>query len=382
MALTLAYLSALDVTRILRSSGLNLHNMDAIPLVDPTPWVGKHWSLGDFASTYWRWTSPSRDNHMHVLAPKRQRQILLPNIDVHTVWRNLPPRSILWLDEHSSMVGPELLFLQMAETLEMPKLVMLGYELCGHFSRTAGNPLNGYVVTGIPAATSVDDIQAHLAMSPRVPGVGKARRALQFVADHAISAPEAVLATVYSLPTLESGYGMGPITLNERVPVDGPESESDDFAARAKARYPDISFSFAPIGINYDGSDHFDLDGLITCARNAALASSDTATLANQTLQETKEALRSKIVDDMRRNRQLAASGRIVFPATKEDLYEWAGLDELTWQILECARVVFGTDVRNYQRVLNDTERQRDRRLLIKSLLPSGESTSNMHGKM
>jgi len=160
---------------------------------------------------------------------------------------------------------------------------------------------------------------------------------------------------------------MGPVTLNERVMVGEP-----DESGIMRSRYPDLSFSFAPVGLNYDGEDHLDLAGLVHAAHTATMAEGKEQAEAKTALWDKLEAVRAKVVDDNRRNRQLAASGRIVFPVTKEDVYGWGNLDELTWQILQCAHSVFDVDIERFMQTLENTDRKRDRYTLLATFLPSG----------
>jgi hypothetical protein len=272
------------------------------------------------------------------------------------------------------MSGPEYLFVQMAESLSIPELVLLGYELCGNFTRSKDDPIRGDVTDGICPATSVAELYSFAWGVDRLPGIVKAREAIQYISNHAVSVPEAILATIYSLPQAESGYGMGPVTLNQRVSVADGDDDASSHEGRKlpRARYPDLMFSFAPIGINYDGGDHLDLDGLVEAARQDALteANSDDKALTSLGLREKAASVRAKVVDDIQRNRQLASRGKIVFPATKEDLYEEDGLENLTQQLLSCAHEVFGTDVRSFEKTLNDTAERRNRRSLLSSMLP------------
>lgn len=383
MALTLSHQSALDVIRLLRAEGANLQEMDHTALVRASPWVGKNLSKRNFASDVWRWPVPTANRPAHVLVPREDGRIRNSIICSHTSWQELPDDSVCWLDEVSSVVCPELLFAQMAESFPLPILVMLGHELCGHFSRSAHDPMGGYATIDIPAATSVMRIESYLSSLNRRHGLSNAREALRYVCDHALSVPESVLATVYSLPSSESGYGMGPITLNERVVVGNPEPNDHSNALRnGRSRYPDLMFPFAPVGINYDGAEHLDLDGLVHAAMRAALSDSSSQGTAQAELRSKLAEVRSKVVDDNMRNRQLASRGKIVFPATKEDLYEAGGLDRLTRQILDCARSVFGIDTSEYERILDDTEHARDRQELLSSLLPPGRFGGTSYGKM
>ncbi len=253
------------------------------------------------------------------------------------------------------------------EVLPLPSLVMLGYELCGNFSRDANNPIDGKATINIPTATSVKRLSEHLDASSGARGVAKARKALAYVCDYALSPMEALLGTMYSLPPEESGYGMGPITLNDRVTVGEPDETFD-----ARSRYPDLSFPFAPIGLNYDGEYHLDLAGLVQAARKATASEGKEREAAEAALWEKQEAVRAQVVDDNLRNRQLAASGRIVFPVTKEDVYGWGNLDKLTQQILQCAQSVFSVNVNRFVQTLEDTDQKRDRYALLTTFLPSG----------
>lgn len=376
MALTLSHQSALDVIRQLRAEGKHLPEFSPTTLRPPSPWVGNRWSRRNFEAEEWCWPKPKKGCELHVLVPSGGSRMRGANVHSHVDARDLPAGSILWLDNRASVVCPELLFLQMAETFSLPALVMLGNELCGHFARDSKNPLGGPVTDGIRACTSVERIREYLAGHSWTIGLQRAREALRYVCDHAISAPESVLSTMYGIPSTESGYGMGPVVLNERVRVDGDEKEG------ARHRFPDLMFSFAPVGINYDGEGHLDLDGLIEAAKKAALADADDWAEANNELERKRKELRAKVVDDNRRNRQLASRGKIVFPVTKEDLYDENGLDNLTRQILDCARTVFGADTRKFEEVLETTSLQSDRQELLDSLLPGKDASRESYGKL
>jgi hypothetical protein len=363
MSITISHTSALYLTRWLRSNRLNLAEMDRTNVDHPQPWVGKRWTKRNFVPDSWQWQQPTPSNKLDILVGSPEERIRMAELASHVCSAELPPNTIIWLDDHATMAGPELLFAQMAETLPLANLVLLGHELCGHFSRCADFPAGGPIVDGIPAATSTEKIARFLKDAEKVPGRGKATAALAYLADHALSAPEALLATVFSLPAQESGYGMGPVTLNQRIEVEGAQE------AQAGARYPDLMFAFAPVGINYDGEGHLDLTGLAQAAREAELAGAETKQQAERALADKLREVREKAVDDLRRNRQLAASGLVVFPVTKEDLHGWGQLDVLARDILSCAHAVFGADVRDLQATLDDAALVRNRYALLSSLL-------------
>lgn len=376
MAVTLSHQSALDVIRVVRSRGVNLYEADVTSLATPEPWIGKNWSMQNFTSSEWQWQQPSPKHPLQVLAPRltSKKTSLL---DLHILYRTTSTFSVLWLDEHTSVIRPELLFLQMAAHFAIPRLVMLGNELCGHFSRAWNNPLNGPVELGLPSATSVSQLQGYLQTCHKVKGLPRAKEALNYIVDHAVSPPESVLATMYSLPTKESGYEFGSVTLNECVSVG-----SGDLWERNRHRYPDLMFSFASVGINYDGEDHLDLKGLAQIARAAALAEPEDREKAKRILQLKLDEVREKYLDDIHRTRELAAKGKIVLPATKEDLEDITSLDNFTRDLLGCAHSILGMDTSSYEKTLNNTVLQRDRSELLRSLMPFGQSAASSYGKM
>lgn len=348
-------------------------------LVEPGPWEGKKWSKAEFESDSWKWDVPTQKQPLHVLIPARGKRIRSSLMVTHETGKSLPAKSIYWLDENSSMVCPELLFLQMAGVFSLPMLVLLGYELCGCFTRMAEDPLEGPVVDNIPSATSVESISSYLADFPHTHGATQAKRALRYVSDNALSPTEAVLATVYSLPQEESGYGMGPINLNTRVVVQTEDDESSG-AKTERARYPDLMFPFAPVGINYDGEGHLDLEGLVKAVLDVFNSDDKKQQDNGKAVMKKLEEVRAKAVDDNMRDRQLISKGKVVLRATKEDLNECGALDAFTRQLLDVAQTLFGTDVSAYRRLLDDTSLARDRWSLLSTMLPTGVMNGSSHG--
>ena len=302
----------------------------------------------------------------------------MAHVSIHNLRRGIPPQSILWVDECTSIACPELLFVQMACVFSFPALVQLGYELCGNFSRSAVDPLNGHVTTNTLAASSVESIRDYIRTCSYMRNANLALRAIDCVSDHALSAPEAVLAMMYSLPEDEAGYEMGRITLNERVCI----NVNDDSEGKAHHRYPDIMFSFAPVGINYDGEGHLDIAGLKEAIRHMEGLEGKEYEVERKVIYQKLDSMRDKVLDDSTRNRELAATGKIVLPATKENLHGRGHLDDYTRHILMCAHSVFGTDVQKYLQTLEDTDKTRDRNDLLMSFLPGGRPFGSSHGKM
>lgn len=370
MGVTLSHCSALWVVRTLRCAGHNLLEMSTENLKRPSTWEGKRWSLKEFDSEEWKWQKPAKERPLQILVPSHADRVRMETVENHICTRSLPASSIIWLDEASSVVSPELLFYQMSGLLPLHLLVMLGHELCGNYSVTANSTRATSVVMNIPQATSVRQIEKYLDSLCGPRSAKPARMALRYVANNALSVPEAQLSTACALPWELHGYGLGPVVLNERICIGSEEREGSG----RRNRYPDLLFSFAPIGINYEGEGHLDLGGLVEAARLAELAEGEEIAESRSALAEKVEMIRAKYVDDICRDRELASRGYLVLRATKEDLVDGSALDELMRQVLESAQSLSGFDSTKHIKMLEDTDRRRDRHDLIRSLLQNGTS--------
>ena len=80
--------------------------------------------------------------------------------------------------------------------------------------------------------------------------------------------------------------------------------------------------------------------------------------------------VRAKAVDDIRRNRELAAAGYVVFPVIKEDLYEEGGLDRVMMQVFEALEAFGHCDMSRQRRMMNSKLLRAKRQELVWSLLP------------
>lgn len=367
MSITLSHQSALHAVRQLRAEGVDLrHEVDHTTLARPSTWVGKRWSSREFIDDRWHWPRPTKERPLHVLVPSAGQRVRMAHVVSHQSSVDLPATSFIWLNDVARMSSPTLLFAQMATVLPLADLVLLGYELCGGFTRSAEDPLGGPVIDGLPPATSVEELADYLRVAKGVKGARRAREALAYVADGAISAPEAVLATMYSLPTAECGYGMGPVRLNKEhsVPLASNPSVSH-------GRYPDLMLGFAPMGINYDGEKHLDLSSFEGVVRRATLADGEDREEERSAIRTKRGEIRAKYVDDLRRNREFLAHGAVVLPMTKEDLYGWGNLDNFTRLLLMCAKNLYGVNTSEFEDQLDDAHLSKERYTLLNSLLPS-----------
>ncbi|MDO4797541.1 MAG: hypothetical protein Q4A01_05925 [Coriobacteriales bacterium] len=258
MGLTLSHQSALDALRRLRLDGVDVRNQATpVTLHAPSLWTGERWSRRLFEDPSWHWDVPCKTDPLHVVVSNWAERPRTTLIKAHACMGDIPAGSFVWLDEHTSMVSPGLLFVQMASVLQFSSLVLLGYELCGNFTRDAHDPRNGPVRINVPVAITAEELRAYVQSASGIHGLRVARRAAKLVAGNALSAPEAVIAAMCALPVAQNGYGVGLVELNRRVWV-----REESQGRVAKFRVPDIMLPIAPVGFNYDGQDHLDLNAL------------------------------------------------------------------------------------------------------------------------
>ena len=148
--------------------------------------------------------------------------------------------------------------------------------------------------------------------------------------------------------------------MNERVPV----SE----AASRESRIPDMLFADGKTGLNYDGEDHLDLEKVVVAAQRINNNAAEKA--SEQQLSSALEVVRSKYVDDRRRDRELIASGHLVFSITKEDLAEKSGLDRVMSLVLDAMERDGGMDLGIQRAAMRVRELVRMRQDLLWSAMP------------
>jgi hypothetical protein len=211
--------------------------------------------------------------------------------------------------------------------------------------------------------TSVAKLKAFTLSASRIRGAGNARRALKFVMDDAWSPMEAVVATMLAMPVEKGGYGLGPCDLNRRF--DTPQSLL--VASARSSRVPDILIPRAGVGFNYDGENHLDLNSIVAAVREVD-AHPESAS-ASLDLQSRLAKVRGKAVDDLRRNRELAALGLTIFPLVKEDLFRPRGLDAVVAQAMSAIEVHTGRRLIAQRKALVDETAVARRDEVLRSLI-------------
>lgn len=367
MRITLCGRSALALLRSRRAAKA-LSHVRRVDLWEPTPGPGKRWSVGKLRALL-----PSLcDRDLEVAVPSASKRIKTKGVSNTVYAHGLPSNAFLDLGDGIAISSPELLFVELAPIMGFITHLLLGCELCGTFSRDALDPRDGEVKFFVEAATSVKRISEFLEEAHALCGVAEAREALPFVCDNAWAPTEALIATMAASPVYRMGYGLADIVLNKRIHV-----------GESGSRVPDLLFGETGVGLNYDGEGHLNLDAVAQAAWNEAVDHFDNASDPSQAhagdvtfpvngerVRRAKRVVRNKVVDDLRRNRSLGAKGYIVFPATKEDLYECGGLDRLMLQVYDAIERYAHVSMAEPRSCLSNRAMARRRQEIIWAVMP------------
>lgn len=353
MRLALRGLTALRALRAHRGDGGRVAVSPVeLPDPDPSPW--RRWTLRAIPTERLALDAPpTKDSPIEVVVPRSDCRLQASFVSCGVYPSRLPRRSFVNLGDGLLVPSPELLFLQLSKVFMREALALLGYELCGSYSRDPRDPRCGKVTYDVEPLTTVDRIERFLDECGEFAEVVHARRALRLVADNSWSPLESVISLLARLPIYECGYGLGQTSLNVRH---GATPELVALSCR-ESRVPDVEIVGTHVGFNYDGRGHLDLESIAQAARQG---SADSAI----------RSVREKYRDDISRNRELAAAGKLILPVTAQDLFERGGLDAVMLEAALAMREFDGVSPTSVLMALGDERLTVRRQILIWALLP------------
>lgn len=179
---------------------------------------------------------------LDVLVSARSGRHRSPLVKAHLCGSILPAGSFvpmgfrghdLWIS------SPELTFLQLSAELDVVAAAYVGMALCSSFR------IEELDVAGVvrrdrsdEPLTSTRRIASYLRRASGVRGVERARRALEYVRDGALSPPEAGIGLCAELPPRLGGFSLGEVSLNR--PVRAYSGSTDRRDGAYVTRYPDV----------------------------------------------------------------------------------------------------------------------------------------------
>ena len=365
MELTLIKHSALTIMRALRSDkNRTRFRLPACgsKLLAPDPFPKKHWSHKSLSNAIAKLPVRLDPSKLETAAPNRKSRIQAKGVSCTVYNGGVPDDSFIHLGDGIAISGPELLFAELAESMHPLEHLMLGHELCGTFSRDADDPYNGPITYKVPPATSVEKIARFLDKAKSIRGIDAARSSLALLNDNAWSPTESLVAALLRPPIDSLGFDMGQLTLNPRVELER------GLPGAKESRVPDIVIEGTPVGLNYDGLAHLDLGSIVKAAINVGTdpGSAQMGAILDKAVRDVRE----KLVDDIRRNRELAADGLVIFPILKEDLYMPGGIEQVVERLVDRIEQECNRNMRKQRKILAGKALARARHRMMLSLLP------------
>lgn len=338
--------------------------MARVPLRSPQrPDGKKRWSPATAHLDWLGLPQPSQRAPLHVAVPTDANRIRARFFSSTIYSAGLPDDAFLDIGHGVQIASPELLFVEFATVMIPQVLVLLGYELTGKYSRDASSPRLGPVTYGVPPLTTVEKIEDFMARCHGIPGLCSARKCIKYVSNNSWSPTESLIAAMAALPIKSLGYGLGRLILNERSNA----RDGNALGHAKESRVPDMLVPATPVGINYEGGGHLELDRIVSAAM--AAAESPGSALLDDAVAKEKTHVREKYVDDLRRTRELASRGLVIVNATTEDLYSHSGLDALMQQVICAAERFSDRDFSMCWKAFDSPAVCEKRQLLIWALL-------------
>ena len=146
-------------------------------------------------------------------------------VNSHVYTGPTPGGSFIGIGDGVAVCAPQFCFFQMAGELPLIKLIELGLELCGTYSKP---PIDEYdpgaegpdktVYNHLPL-TNVQALKNYTARMEGVKGHKNAVKALRYIADGSGSPMETTLFMLLTVPYKHGGYGLPAPELNKRIEI-------------------------------------------------------------------------------------------------------------------------------------------------------------------
>jgi very-short-patch-repair endonuclease len=140
-------------------------------------------------------------------------------ISCHVLSAPYPRGCFVHVSDDLLVSTPEFCFLQMATKLPLPKLIRLGYELCGAYCLIPNDTEENELVRYDNPLTNTARLSTFLAKMKGTNGHGRAVRALGYCANNSYSPMETILTIIFTLPYFLGGYGLPKPLLNHTLEV-------------------------------------------------------------------------------------------------------------------------------------------------------------------
>ena len=193
------------------------------------------------------WGLADRED-LHLLVSARNDRRKIKGVSCTVCSKDVPRCSFARTLGQVYVVRPELLFVQLANSLSLAQLLAIGHELCGTYR--LGKEPGDAPSYEVEPLTKVAEIRAYAQHAEGLPGRKRALQATQWLADGSASPAETALSIMFRLPYRHGGYGLGKPLLNHEIAL-SPTAER--LFGRGSIR-PDFYWPEAKHPAEYDGA--------------------------------------------------------------------------------------------------------------------------------
>ena len=211
-------------------------------------------------------SSSAEPLHLLVASDKLKHRVrgAISHVRVGTVTSSM----FVELEPNVYMVSPEMLFLQMAVSLELPILAELGMELCGSYE--VGPYVHRNDVRPRPLTTPLR-LRRFLEMHDGEYGTRKALAAISHVVENSWSPMETKLCLLLCLPRTMGGYSLPKPLMNEEIKLPPHIVLADG----RRSLFCDLYWKDRFFVVEYDGrEDHSNRAGVVRDNRKKAVLTS------------------------------------------------------------------------------------------------------------
>ena len=278
MSLLVSHMSALDFWRLVYPSG---KAPETSRCVAPTAHgIAKEEDVWATApSLFTREVLSPEGGILHVTVSDEGARRKSRTCSSHIWSGNLPAASFYQLADGAFIASPQFTFLQLAKTLTLIQLIVLGHELCGLYSFDYREEF-GMKQRETPLITlrQLRDFLDQAAVSCAFGGSGKkqaphgmqkAQRALRYIVERSASPAETAVAMLLTLPYRLGGYGMSQPAMNQPIVLTGNAAH----IAKRRTLKADLLWQDQQLVLEYNGTGpHSDAASVLSDrARTSAL---------------------------------------------------------------------------------------------------------------
>ena len=147
------------------------------------------------------------------------------------------PRDAVVKYGNDLIASPKLVFLELANELDIHRLILLGLQMCSH-----------PVGKSNMAVTTKRRIDSFLKRTPGVIGHRNAVRAIKYIENGSASLMESIAFMILTLPNLYGGFGLKGARFNYEIPLE----EKAKRQLRQKRCFADLYYPKAKLAVEYD----------------------------------------------------------------------------------------------------------------------------------